>query len=66
MHMGAMAVIGSNKPKNLIHVFINNGAHETVCGMATVAADIDVVGDAMVCGYPNAVFGDSFELLYRH
>ena len=37
MHMGAMAVIGANKPKNLIHVVINNGAHETVGGMPTVA-----------------------------
>lgn len=46
MHMGAMAVIGSNKPKNLIHIVINNGAHETVGGMPTVATDIDVVGNA--------------------
>lgn len=43
VHKGAMAVIGSNKPKNLIHIVINNGAHETVVGMPTFAADIDVV-----------------------
>ena len=36
MHMGAMAVIGSNRPKNLVHIVINNGAHETVGGMPTV------------------------------
>lgn len=53
MHMGAMAVIGSYKSKNLIHIVINNGAHETVGGMPTVAADIDVVGIAKACGYPN-------------
>ena len=63
MHMGAMAVIGSNKPKNLIHIVINNGAHETVGGMPTVATDINVVGIAKACGYPNAVSVDSFELL---
>ena len=63
MHMGAMAVIGSNKPKNLIHIVINNGAHETVVGMPTVVADIDVVSIAKACGYPNAVSVDSFELL---
>jgi phosphonopyruvate decarboxylase len=40
MHMGAMAVIGANKPKNLIHIVINNGAHETVGGMPTVASQI--------------------------
>ncbi len=65
MDMGAMAVIGSNKTKNLIHVVINNGAHETVGGMPTVAADIDVVGVAKACGYPNAVSVDSFEFLDR-
>jgi len=63
MHMGSMAVLGSNKPKNLIHVVINNGAHETVGGMPTVASDIDIVAIAKACGYPYAVSVDSFEAL---
>lgn len=61
MHMGSMAVLGANKPKNLIHVVINNGAHETVGGMPTVAGNIDLVGVAKACGYPNAVCVDTFE-----
>ena len=61
MHMGSMAVLGANKPKNLIHVVINNGAHETVGGMPTVAADIDLVAIAKACGYLYAVSVDSFE-----
>lgn len=61
MHMGSMAVIGANKPKNLIHVVINNGAHETVGGMPTVAANIDLVAIAKACGYPNAVCVDTFD-----
>ena len=63
MHMGAMAVIGANKPENLIHVVINNGAHETVGGMPTVAERLDLVAIAKACGYPNAVSVDSFEKL---
>ena len=63
MHMGAMAVIGANKPKNFIHVVINNGAHETVGGMPTVASEIDLVSIAKACGYPNAVSVDSFDAL---
>ena len=63
MHMGAMAVIGANKPTNLIHIVINNGAHETVGGMPTVASSIDLVGIARACGYPNAVSVDDFEEL---
>ena len=61
MHMGSMAVMGTNKPKNVIHIVINNGAHETVGGMPTVAASIDLVAIAKACGYPNAVMVESFE-----
>ena len=63
MHLGSMAVLGANKPENLIHVVINNGAHETVGGMPTVAEKIDLVGMAKSCGYPYAVSVDSFEEL---
>lgn len=61
MHMGSMAVIGVNKPKNLIHVVINNGAHETVGGMPTVAGSIDLVSIAKACGYSNAVCVENFD-----
>lgn len=61
MHMGSLAVIGANKPKNLIHVVINNGAHETVGGMPTVAGSIDLVKVALACGYSNAVCVENLE-----
>lgn len=61
MHMGSMAVLGANAPKNMVHVVINNGAHETVGGMPTVAAAIDLVAIAKACGYPNAVSVDTFD-----
>jgi len=63
MHMGAMAVIGANRPRNLVHIVINNGAHETVGGMPTVGGNIDFVGIAKACGYPNAVSVDDFDSL---
>lgn len=65
MHMGAMAVLGANAPGNLIHIVINNGAHETVGGMPTVAQKIDLVGVAKSCGYPYGVCVDNFEDLDR-
>ena len=54
MHMGAMAVIGNINPKNLIHIVINNGAHETVGGMPTAASCIDLTEIAKACGYTCA------------
>ena len=51
MHMGAMAVIGKKKPDNLVHIVINNGAHESVGGFPTAADEVDLVGVAKACGY---------------
>ncbi len=65
MHMGSMAVLGANALENMIHVVINNGAHETVGGMPTVASKIDLVTIAKACGYPYAVSVDTFEDLDR-
>ncbi len=63
MHMGAMAVLGANKLSNFVHIIINNGAHETVGGMDTVASKIDLVAIAKACGYEYAVSIDQFENL---
>lgn len=51
MHMGSLAVIGSQKPQNLIHIVINNAAHESVGGMPTAADKINLTKIAEACGY---------------
>ncbi len=61
MHLGAMAVIGSNKPNNFVHILINNGAHETVGGMPTVAETVDWVALAKSVGYQYVVTIDNFD-----
>lgn len=63
MHLGSMAVIGANAPKNLVHIVINNVSHETVGGMPTVAEKIDFVAIAKGCGYKNAVSVDTLNTL---
>ncbi|WP_207739283.1 phosphonopyruvate decarboxylase [Harryflintia acetispora] len=59
MHMGSMAVIGQYSPHNLIHIVINNGAHESVGGMPTVAAPLHLDEIASSMGYSYAVSTDS-------
>ena len=54
MHLGAMAVIGKAAPDNLIHIIVNNEAHETVGGMPTAAKTTDLAAAAKACGYPYA------------
>lgn len=61
MHMGSMPVVGNVNPDNLIHIVINNGAHETVGGMPTAAAGTDLVAIAKACGYSYAVSVDNID-----
>ena len=63
MHMGAMAVIGTCGCGNLVHVVINNGAHETVGGMPTSAGNIELTKIASACGYGYTVCVDDFDAL---
>lgn len=63
MHMGSMAVMGAKKPANLIHILIDNDAHETVGGMPTVADTTDFAAVARACGYPSAVTVETLEEL---
>ena len=55
MHMGAFAIIGQSKPKNLIHVLINNVSHESVGGLPTAGGTVDFCQIARGCGYSDAV-----------
>ena len=54
MHMGSLAIIGSRAPANLLHVVINNGAHDSVGGQPTAARQIDIPAIARACGYRSS------------
>lgn len=54
MHMGALATIGSRAPKNLVHVVLNNGVHDSVGGQPTVGRTVDFAAMASACGYAVA------------
>ncbi len=53
MHLGAMAVLGQRKPANLLHVVINNAAHETVGGMPVCEGALDISAVAKAVGYEH-------------
>jgi len=53
MHMGSLAVAGAQGSKNLIHIVINNGAHETVGGVPTVCNQINLSEIASKLGYKH-------------
>ena len=55
MHMGSLALIGSSRPRQFVHVVLNNGCHESVGGQPTVGFEIDIPKIAEACGYSAAV-----------
>lgn len=54
MHMGSLAIAGTSRLKNLIHVLLNNGAHDSVGGQRTVGLDVRFDAIARACGYRTA------------
>lgn len=55
MHTGGMAIIGNIAPKNLMHIVLNNGAHESVGGQPTVGFSVDMPNLARACNYKDAI-----------
>ncbi|MDE7310223.1 MAG: phosphonopyruvate decarboxylase [Eubacterium sp.] len=54
MHMGSLAFLGRQGPDNLVHVCLDNCAHESVGGMPVGSAGLDYAEAAAACGYPAA------------
>jgi phosphonopyruvate decarboxylase len=61
MHMGAAAVIAQAKPKNFVHVLLDNGAHESVGGQLTCTPGINFEKLAQALGY--STYADIFDLI---
>ena len=51
MHLGNLTSTGQSGAKNLIHILLNNAAHDSVGGQPTCANEIDLPLIAKACGY---------------
>lgn len=68
MKMGNLATIGAYAPKNLIHIVLDNGTHDSTGGQATVSPSVDFASAALACGYAAAARCDDeagFEQAFR-
>jgi phosphonopyruvate decarboxylase len=63
MHLGSLAINGSRKISNLIHIVINNGAHDSVGGQPTAGFAVDFCTIADGCGYSIVTTTDSPAML---
>jgi phosphonopyruvate decarboxylase len=63
MRMGGAAVLAAYAPPNLVHVLLDNNAHDSTGGQTTVSDRIDFIAFAESVGYGNAFFArDASEL----
>ena len=65
MHMGSLAFCAKENPKNLVHICINNEAHESVGGMPTGAKGVSYAPVAKSCGYNKVYRVETLEELKK-
>jgi len=58
MKMGTLATIGARAPRNLVHVLLDNGVHDSTGGQATVAPNVEFAEVARACGYARVACCD--------
>ena len=63
MHMGGLGIVGTSRAGNLLHVVLNNGAHDSVGGQPTAGFLVDFVQVAKACGYATAQRVDSLDAI---
>jgi phosphonopyruvate decarboxylase len=61
MRMGAFATVGAYGPPNLWHLLLDNGAHDSTGGQATVSPLVSFAGIAAACGYASTLDTDVVE-----
>ena len=65
MRMGGAAVLAAYSPPNLVHILLDNNAHDSTGAQRTVSDRIDFVGFAESVGYRNAFYAHDAEELAR-
>lgn len=63
MRLGAVATLAYERPANLVHVLLDNEAHESTGGQSTVSHATDLAGVAAACGYERVSRVTSCEAL---
>jgi phosphonopyruvate decarboxylase len=65
MRMGVFATLGAYGPANLTHLLLDNGAHESTGGQATVSQGVEFARIASACGYALTLDGDDLSVIDR-
>ena len=53
MRLGSLATVGVQQPAGLVHVVLDNEAHDSTGGQPTATVSTDLAAVAVACGYPR-------------
>jgi phosphonopyruvate decarboxylase len=63
MRMGNLATIGTYAGPNLVHILLDNEAHDSTGAQATVSPNVQFADIAAACGYALACTGEGLALI---
>ena len=56
MRMGSMTTTGHYNPHNMLHILLDNNAHDSTGGQNTVSHNVDFITVASSCGYTRSIY----------
>lgn len=56
MRMGSLATNGYYRPRNLLHILLDNGSHDSTGGQMTVSDNVNFIGAAASFGYRSVLY----------
>ena len=63
MSLGALPLIGTEHPTNLVHVILDNEAYESTGAQPSISSKVDLAESAKSCGYAHVVRVEDVESL---
>jgi phosphonopyruvate decarboxylase len=63
MRMGNFATVGAYGPDNLVHIVLDNEAHDSTGAQATVSSGVAFAAIAQACGYGACSSGDDLSVI---
>lgn len=61
MKLGTLGTIGAYAPRNLIHLILDNGVHDSTGGQPTVSQNVSFAKTAQSCGYKTSYACDTLD-----
>ena len=56
MRMGSLVTNGAYAPENMLHILLDNNAHESTGGQLTMSHNVNFVDVAAACGYTKSIY----------